>query len=77
MGNGNRAQQKRERNAKDTGKVAKSQTKAVRFSLHSTCTNEQRELTMGAERPGLRHPVRDLQVDFPQDLQGAAIDGAR
>lgn len=28
---GNRAQQKRERNAKDAGKVAKSQTKAVRI----------------------------------------------
>ncbi|KAF2964078.1 hypothetical protein GQX73_g9499 [Xylaria multiplex] len=76
MGNGAKAQQKRERNAKDT-KTAKSQLKTVSNSIDTVFIFVAFwKLTYvgdTTEREGDGYPVQHLQVNFPQDHARSSV----
>lgn len=71
---GAKAQQKRDRNAKDA-KPKGSQLKVVRIiNLESLPSLTSRRLTfLRPERRRQGHPVPDLQVHLPQDHQGSRV----
>ncbi|CEH14175.1 Zinc finger protein 706 [Ceraceosorus bombacis] len=71
MGNGNRAQQKRERNAKEAKKGPTSQLKANQASLTVQCGICKHPFMSTVRAPALmehingKHPGKDIKTCFP------------
>ncbi|KAI8908064.1 At2g23090 like protein [Gorgonomyces haynaldii] len=70
MGNGAKAQQKRERNAKDAAKGASSQLKVNQKALSVQCTVCKQTFLQTIKRPALeqhmeKHAGKDFNTCFP------------